>query len=125
MRGATALLLTPAFIKRAFADASIVQSGTPGAIKADGPLRVPLERARQAGRPLLMIVVPTGENQRWRRQDLISRWLLARDEDDHLAPLALADVVCAPVSALECEGHVPPTFLVQAQRAEAPAGSRR
>jgi hypothetical protein len=124
LRGAAALLLTPAFIKRAFADASIVQSGTPGTVKADGPLRVPLERARQAGRPLLVIVVPAGENKRWNRQHLISRWLLARDEDDHLASLALADVVCAPVSALECEGHLPPTLLVRAQRAEVPAGSR-
>jgi hypothetical protein len=85
----TAVSLVPRWLSRAFADASIT---------GDGP-RGRGEALKPRARPLLVIIAPEGE-ARWQREAQVGGWLLANDDDLHLAPLALAEVECAPARAL-------------------------
>ncbi len=90
-----AAALAPGWLKRAFADASL---GRPSPAKGLAPADDP----RRPARPRLVIVVPEGDA--WLRERMVGAWLLAPDEDRHLAPLALADVECARAKALADEG---------------------
>lgn len=79
------LAAAPWWIRRAFGDASV-----------GGDRRAAGGGARAAtARPTLVLVVPRDEGRRWERGAAFGE-LLNHGSDAELAPLALADVVCAP-----------------------------
>ena len=62
-------------------------------------LGIAVSRASDAGRPLLVIVIPKPQD-RWLRQQALGAFL-NHAGDDALSDLALCDVVCAALSELE------------------------
>jgi hypothetical protein len=98
---AISAVMGPAWLKRAFADATVKPCEKPGQpatlelpTRADGDFAEALARARSSGRPLFVIVVPVDYSRRGNREALVGEWLLS-SPDDALAPLATAEVVCA------------------------------
>lgn len=81
-----------------------------------------------ARRPLLVFVIPTDEGQRWRRGRIFGE-LLNHGDDASLAPLALFEVMCAPVASLSerfpglSRGREPWLIVVDRTEAEARATS--
>jgi hypothetical protein len=103
----------PAWLRRAFAAAA----GDCAPPAADGEQRwrqmvsASYRRAQQAGKPLLALVIPAvdaesgrGFDTLWERGQVFGE-LLNHGDDDALATLALAEIVCAPMAALR--GMVP------------------
>lgn len=96
----------PAWLRHAFAqDADDPRVVSPTAPAPWPPVGDPAtevlaayRRARRAGKPLLVIVVPDGERQ-WAIGTLWGE-LLNHGGDATLACLALVDIVCAPMTAL-------------------------
>ena len=96
------LAMAPLWLRRAFADASI------GAAPAGGGARA---GATATDRPRLVFVVPRDARARAERGAAFTDLLLnGRDRD--LAPLALADVVCAPASDFGVAGEPLMLFVV-------------
>jgi len=124
-----AVVLTPAWLRRAFADASL-PSSTAGAKSGDevelGPItietrgsgdrRAPadvgraLRRAQTRGRPVAVIVVRADERAREQRAQLVGDYL-RRGSAEQLAPLGGADVICATLSSLRRAGVRLPATL--------------
>jgi hypothetical protein len=84
----------PGWIRRAFADAAITQPGKLGVSMAQA-----LGHARATGRPLLVLVVPADDAQKWERGHAFGEWINHGSVEQRW-PLALADVVCAPIAEL-------------------------
>lgn len=112
MRGAAisvAAMAAPGWLRRAFADTTVkpCEAGSKPTLSTGGhgesDFGEALKRARASGRPLLAIVVPEKFEERYPREALIGGWLLS-SPDDALAPLALADVVCARPSVMSKHG---------------------
>jgi hypothetical protein len=87
--GVLAAAVGPAWLRRAFADTSL-NAG-------DGNLERAKQQAWKSGRPLLVIVVPASDEQKWERGRALGEYL-NHGSDAQLAPLAFVDVVCAPVA---------------------------
>ena len=70
---------------------------------------------RRVGKPLLVLVVPDDGDVRWRNGQAFGE-LLNRGGDEAMALLALAEVICAPMSALRLvvpgAGEAEPTMVV-------------
>lgn len=84
-------LAWPRLIRRAFADASL---DAPGAVHPSPSLAAARARAQAANKPLLIIVIPADDTQKYRRGDLWGEYL-NHGTRAQLAPLALAEVSCA------------------------------
>lgn len=93
--GAAALAAAawPGWIRRAFADASLAA----GAF-ADGE-----RRARSSGKPLLVLIAPDDPGESYRRGRLFAS-MIDDISDEERAPLALVEVVCAPLADLRGRG---------------------
>lgn len=72
-------------------------SGSPKEQRA--ALSAAVRSATQSARPLLVIVIPQDDGEKWTRGQHLGEWLNSGD-DVSLAPLAAVDVVCATVSDL-------------------------
>jgi hypothetical protein len=101
----------PVWLRRAFGAesgrAAPLPDGQEGAMRWRRIVTGAHRRAQQAGKPLLVLVVPgaadeegRGFERRWDRGRAFGE-LLGHGDDEALATLALAEVVCAPMSALE------------------------
>src|SRR5687767_13412787 len=101
----------PAWLRRAFGAESGHATPVPSGQEADLRWRrivaAAYRRAQQAGKPLLAFVVPASDgDERGDRDEAL--WLRGRvfgellnlGDDEALATLALAEIVCAPMSAL-------------------------
>jgi hypothetical protein len=62
--------------------------------------REALERARKAGRPLLVLIIPDDDGEKWERGRAFGEWL-NHGTDAQLAPLALVEVACLRLDELE------------------------
>jgi hypothetical protein len=91
--GAAALALLGLRLRRAFGDASV------GPGSATRAFSSALARAARASRPLLVIVIPTDDAQKWERGKAFGEFLNHGSPAD-LAPLARAEVVCAKLDEL-------------------------
>ncbi|HET6204846.1 MAG TPA: hypothetical protein VFI25_18815 [Planctomycetota bacterium] len=67
--------------------------------KGPGDLEAALKSAREAGKPLLVLVIPLDDREKWERGALFGG-LLNTAGDEVLADLALCEVACAPVADL-------------------------
>ncbi len=100
---AGATMMWPAWLKEAFGDPGACGSGAPpsvpGAVESAAALAQAFRDARRANRPLLVIVVPADDAQKWDRG---RAWgaLLNFGSDEQLAPLSSVEVVCATIDAL-------------------------
>lgn len=84
----------PGWIRRAFADAAVTQPGRQGAAIAAA-----LGRARATGRPLMVLVVPADDSQKWELGHAFGEWINQGTVAQRW-PLALAEAVCAPIAEL-------------------------
>ena len=106
----------PVWIRTAFAGAGPECPGDPRLawrwleIVSEG-----FRRAQRLGKPLLVLVVPDGGEARWRKGQAFGE-LLNHGGDEAMALLALAEVICAPMSALRLAvpgaGEGEPTMVV-------------
>lgn len=64
-----------------------------------GALSAAFRRAQRAGKPLLVLVVPAADEQKWQRGQAFGE-LINHGGDEVMVSLALAEVVCAPMSAV-------------------------
>lgn len=90
---AAALALEPGWLRRAFADATV-----PPSVEAER-LRAALEVARRAGRAVVVLVVPEQVADKDDRGHAFGEWINHGD-DEALAPLGAAEVVCAKMAAV-------------------------
>jgi hypothetical protein len=89
----TALAASPAWLRRAFAgEACSPQEGLAVAASA-------YRRAQQAGKPLLVFVIPEDKQLRWERGDRFGE-LLNWAEPEAMAALAMCELVCARMADL-------------------------
>jgi hypothetical protein len=108
-----AAALGPGWLTRAFGDASLERSdGRAGARDAEAferdrarEVQARLARARRAGLPLLVLVVPRDDARKWERGQAFGEWLNHGSEAE-LAPLARVEVVCAAMRELPLDGGV-------------------
>ncbi|HVE86420.1 MAG TPA: hypothetical protein VND93_26370 [Myxococcales bacterium] len=93
MGAATAAALWPSWLNEAFA-------GTPcGLLRGSATLAAALQRAHGGLQPLLVLVIPRDDGEKWERGRHLGEWLnFGADRD--LAPLACAEVVCAEMAAV-------------------------
>src|SRR5258706_16352969 len=80
--GAAVAAAWPRWLRRGFADASVA----------------PPRSARAGDKPLLVLVVPDDEDERWLRGRLFAE-MIDRGDDAHRAPLALCEVACERLGA--------------------------
>jgi hypothetical protein len=89
--GAAALVAAPAFVRRAFGDETCdTTSASSGLVQLSDGYR----RAQRAGRPLLLLVVPADDGEKFERGRAFGE-LLNHGSDAQLAPLGLCEVLCA------------------------------
>jgi hypothetical protein len=93
----TAAALSPWWLRRAFADVSVPAEDADHDGLGEG-----LRRARRSGRPLLVLVVPTGWEARWDRGRAFGE-LLNHGSDEQLWPLAMVEVAAVPIERLRRE----------------------
>ncbi|KYF86751.1 hypothetical protein BE17_15295 [Sorangium cellulosum] len=103
--GATAAGLAvtawPAFIRDAFGDGiACDRDGKPSAAPPVAQVSAAFRRAQQAGKALLVLVIPADGNARWERGRAFGE-LLNFGADRDLAPLAGVEVVCATMADLK------------------------
>ncbi|HTN86455.1 MAG TPA: hypothetical protein VL242_22300 [Sorangium sp.] len=103
--GATAAGLAattwPAFIRDAFGDgAACDMNGKPSAAPPVAQVSAAFRRAQQAGKALLVLVIPADDSARWERGRAFGE-LLNFGADRDLAPLAGVEVVCATMADLK------------------------
>ncbi len=93
-----AALAAPSWISRAFAQDATDNGRDRAAELRD--LSAAYRRAQQRGRPLLVLVVPEDGGARWERAHAFGE-LLNHGSDDALADLALVEVACSTMRALQ------------------------
>jgi hypothetical protein len=98
-----AALVWPAWLKEAFGDPAACQSGAPSNAATTAPAAASLAQAfrnaRRAGKPLLVIVIPADDAQKYERG---RAWgaLLNFGSDEQVAPLSFVEVACSTMDAL-------------------------
>lgn len=85
------LAVAPLWIRRAFA--AETRSASEVAQKV-AEVAAALRRAQASGKPLLVLVIPNDDGEKWTRGETFGM-LLNHGTDDQLMPLALCEVVCA------------------------------
>lgn len=99
---AAAAALWPSFIRDAFADPAATCDPKGMAKVASSSVvdvATAFRRASRAKRPLLVLVIPADDNDKWNRGHAFGE-LLNHGSDADLAPLHDVDVVCATMEAL-------------------------
>jgi hypothetical protein len=100
---AGATLLWPTWLKQAFGDPATCgpegASRVASAAQSAASLSQAFRNARRAGRPLLVIVIPSDDSQKYERGRAWGE-LLNFGSDEQLAPLSSVDVACATMDAL-------------------------
>ena len=86
----------PRFISRAFADKACT---TPGASPALAALATAWKQAQRAGKPLLVLVIPDDDGEKWARGHAWGE-LLNHGSAEQIAPFALVEVACAGMADL-------------------------
>ena len=86
----------PRLVRRAFADASL---DAPGAVHPSPSLASARARARQAMKPLVVIVIPADDAAKYRRGELWGEYLNHGSRAE-LAPLGQAELSCATMKEL-------------------------
>lgn len=115
---AAAASLWPGWLREAFA------GGPPcGVLRGTGTLASALQRAHQALKPLLVLVIPADDGAKWERGQHLGEWL-NHGSDLDLAALACAEVVCARMDAIRqlfpsAPEDEPAVLLAQVDRAPA------
>ncbi|HEY8211093.1 MAG TPA: twin-arginine translocation signal domain-containing protein [Myxococcaceae bacterium] len=118
---AAAAAVWPGWLSEAFAGAPC------GVLKGAATLSAAIKRAHDALQPLLILVVPKDDGEKWDRGRHFGEWLnFGADRD--LAPLACAQVVCSEMRAV-CQlfpsapaDAEPAAFIAQVDRAPARIG---
>jgi hypothetical protein len=85
-----------ALVRRAFADASCEPGAGPPGLELSGAYR----RAQRAGKPLLVLVVPAADGEKYDRGHAFGEFL-NHASDEQMAPLAGVEVVCATMDELK------------------------
>lgn len=98
---AIAVAAWPDWLRRAFADVAVSPVGGDAATAA--ALAEALRRAREAGRPALVLVIPEDGGDVYERGHLFGEYL-NHATDEQLAPLGRAEVLCAKVADLRAAG---------------------
>src|SRR5688572_25701231 len=88
-----AIAAWPSWLQRAFAQ------DRPGAEDSLAVLSGAYRRAQRAGKPLLVIVIPADDAQKYGRGTAFGE-LLNFATDDRMALLAMCEVVCAPIASV-------------------------
>ncbi|HEX8953288.1 MAG TPA: hypothetical protein VF945_15645 [Polyangia bacterium] len=114
------LATAPLWLRRAFGDVSV------GGVRAAAGAAA--TAAATATRPTLVFVMPRDPSERWERGGAFGE-LLNHGDDHDLAPLALADVVCAPAADFGVDGEPLMLFVaggtVRAMSGPLPKGGER
>lgn len=126
-----AVTLWPDWLQEAFGDAPApvgpVCDPVKGALRPIAILAAAFHRAREGGKPLLVLVIPADDGQKWGRGQTFGE-LLNHGSDRDLAPLAGVEVVCATMADLRRlvpgAGSGEP-LMVLAQPARVPATARQ
>jgi hypothetical protein len=112
----------PLLLREAFAQAKAADAPAGLAVVSEG-----FRKAQRAGKPLLVLIVPTDDGVKWARGRAFGAWLNhARDEQ--LWPLALCEVACATMADLRAlvpsagPGH---PLMVLVETDQLPATVRR
>jgi len=118
---AAAAGLWPGWLSEAFA-------GQPcGVLRGTATLGAAIQRAHQALKPLLVLVIPAEEGAKWERGRHFGEWLNFGSDRD-LAPLACAELVCSEMAAVRQlfpsapAGAEPAALIAQVDRAPARLG---
>src|SRR5262249_38491869 len=88
------MALWPVFLREAFAEQACNPLGRVALLAAG------FKRALAGGVPLLVLIVPENDGQKWVRGEWFGE-LLNFGSDRDLAPLARAEVVCATMAELK------------------------
>lgn len=91
--------LWPAWLRAAFADTPACDVPA-GALARVAALSAAMKRGREAGRPLLVCVIPEDDMAKWERGHAFGE-LLNHGDDVQLAPLARVEVACATMADLK------------------------
>ena len=97
---AAAAAAWPSWLRRAVASDCEID-------RAAGELFAAYLRARQARRPLLVLVFPEDSDPQYIRGRAFGEWL-NHGSDEQIAPLGLAEVICATMTTREGEEPRPP-----------------
>lgn len=91
----------PAFIREAFGDKACDVDGKPkGKTEQVALVAAAFRRAQQAKRPLLVLVIPADDSEKYDRGRIFGE-LLNHGADKDLAPLSDAEVICATMADLK------------------------
>jgi hypothetical protein len=95
-----AAALWPSWLREAFADEPACDAPGGAALARLAALAGAFKAAREAGKPLLVLVIPDGDMEKWSRGQLFGE-LLNHGSDVQLAPLSRAEVACATMADLK------------------------
>jgi hypothetical protein len=95
-----AAALWPAWLREAFGDGEACDGPNRGALQRVAAVASAYAAARGAGKPLLVLVIPDDDMQKWERGRAFGE-LLNHGDDKQLAPLAHAEVACATMAELK------------------------
>jgi hypothetical protein len=94
-----AMSLWPSFLREAFGDSCEVDGQHHAPARQAAMVAAAFRRAGEAGKPLLVLVVPASDGDKYDRGEMFGE-LLNFGTDQDLAPLARAEVVCATMEDL-------------------------
>ncbi len=92
-----AAALWPAWLREAFADEPTCDKGWAARV---AQVAAAFARGREAGKPLLVFVIPADDAEKWTRGETFGE-LLNHGSDHDLAPLAGVEVTCATMADLK------------------------
>lgn len=95
-----AAALWPSWLRDAFADGAACDTPGGGALARVAALAAAYRGAREAGKPLLVFVIPEADMEKWARGRVFGE-LLNHGSDVQLAPLARVEVACATMADLK------------------------
>jgi hypothetical protein len=94
-----AMSLWPSFLREAFGDSCEVDGQHHAPARQAAMVAAAFRRAEQAGKPLLVLVIPADDGAKYERGETFGE-LLNFGADQDLAPLARVEVVCATMEDL-------------------------
>jgi hypothetical protein len=95
-----AAALWPKWLLEAFADGPACDAPNGGALPRIAALAASYRAAREAGKPLLVFVIPDADMEKWSRGRAFGE-LLNHGTDVQLAPLSRVEVACAAMADLK------------------------
>lgn len=95
-----AAALWPSWLREAFADNAACDTPGSGALARVAALAAAFKAARDVGKPLLVLVIPENDMEKWTRGRAFGE-LLNHGSDVQLAPLSRVEVACATMADLK------------------------